>query len=89
VLEDPKVWRDRLEAGDIDRLVRQAGKHLPASAASKKSMLKRFCETGHQPENSHWDWYSQRGHVIFSQGSRHMTLTSHPPLLNRNRKTPA
>ena len=37
-----KAWRDRLEAGDIDRLVRQAGKHLPASAASKKSMLKQL-----------------------------------------------
>jgi hypothetical protein len=36
----PKAWRDWLEAGNIDRLVRQAGKHLPASATSKDSMLK-------------------------------------------------
>ena len=35
----PKAWRDWLEAGDIDRLLRQAGKHLPASAQSKKLML--------------------------------------------------
>jgi hypothetical protein len=38
----PKAWRDRLEAGDIDRLVGQAGKHLPASAQSKKAMLKQL-----------------------------------------------
>jgi hypothetical protein len=38
----PKAWRDWLEAGNIDRLVRQAGKHLPASATSKKSMLKEL-----------------------------------------------
>ena len=35
----PKAWRDWLEAGDIDRLLHQAGKHLPASAQSKKLML--------------------------------------------------
>jgi hypothetical protein len=39
----PKAWRDRLEAGDIDRLLRQAGKQLPASAPGKKSMLKQLC----------------------------------------------
>ena len=38
----PKAWRDRLEAGDIGRLVRQVGKQLPASAPSKKSMLKQW-----------------------------------------------
>jgi hypothetical protein len=32
-----------LEAGDIDQLVRQAGKHLPASAQSKKAVLKQLC----------------------------------------------
>ena len=46
----PKAWRDRLEAGDIDRLFRQAGKHLPTSAQSKRAVLKhpstryRICE---------------------------------------------
>jgi hypothetical protein len=39
----PKAWRDLLEAGDISRLIRKAGKHLPASAQSKKSMLKQLC----------------------------------------------
>lgn len=38
----PKAWRDWLEAGNIDRLVRQAGKRLPASATSKDSMLKEL-----------------------------------------------
>jgi len=38
----PKGWRDRLEAGDIDRLVRQAGQHLPTSALSKKAMLQQL-----------------------------------------------
>jgi hypothetical protein len=35
----PKPWRDWLEAGDITRLLRKAGKNLPSSAPSKKSML--------------------------------------------------
>ena len=39
----PKAWRDWLEAGDIRRLLRQVGKQLPASAPSKKSMLKQLC----------------------------------------------
>ena len=38
----PQAWRDRLEAGDSGRLVRQAGKHLPAPAQSKKSRLKQL-----------------------------------------------
>ena len=38
----PKAWRDRLEAGDIDRLVRQAGQRLPPRAPSKKAMLKQL-----------------------------------------------
>jgi len=38
----PKAWRNLLEAGDIARLVRKAGKQLPSSAKSKKSMLKQL-----------------------------------------------
>jgi hypothetical protein len=38
----PKAWRDWLEAGDLRRLLRQVGKQLPASAQSKKSMLKEL-----------------------------------------------
>jgi hypothetical protein len=36
----PKAWRDLLEDGDITRLLRKAGKQLPAAAASKKSLHK-------------------------------------------------
>jgi hypothetical protein len=38
----PKAWRDWLEAGDIRRLLRQAGKRLPASAPTRKSLLKQL-----------------------------------------------
>ena len=38
----PKAWRDRLEAGDIDRLLRKVGQQLPASARSKKAMRKQL-----------------------------------------------
>lgn len=36
----PQAWRDRLEAGDIARLLHQAGKSLPASAQSRKALVK-------------------------------------------------
>ena len=38
----PKAWRDLLEAGQIGCLVRKTGKHLPASAKSRKLMLKEL-----------------------------------------------
>jgi hypothetical protein len=38
----PKLWRDLLEAGDIHRLVSQAGKELPASGKSKKVLTKQL-----------------------------------------------
>lgn len=38
----PKSWRNLLEAGDIALLVRKAGQRLPASAKSKKSLLKEL-----------------------------------------------
>ncbi len=38
----PKAWRDLLEDGKIDRLVRQAGKQLPTCAKSKKSALNQL-----------------------------------------------
>jgi hypothetical protein len=40
--ESPKAWRDVLEAGDIQRLVSQAGKHLPSSAKARKSLRKEL-----------------------------------------------
>ena len=38
----PKAWRACLEAGDIQRLVRQAGRHLPASSKNRKAMIKQL-----------------------------------------------
>ena len=38
----PKAWRDLLEAGNIARLVSKAGQDLPASAKSKKSLVKQL-----------------------------------------------
>ncbi len=38
----PKAWRDLLEAGDISRLVRKAGRQLPGSAKGKKALLKQL-----------------------------------------------
>lgn len=40
--EAPKAWRDLLEAGDIQRLLRKAGKQLPASGKSKKALCKEL-----------------------------------------------
>ena len=37
-----QTWRDLLQAGDIPLLLRKAGKHLPRSAQSKKSLLKEL-----------------------------------------------
>ncbi len=58
----PKTWRDCLQAGDITRLLRQAGKKLPSSAPSKKSMLTRlgYCEN---LERQIGDWHSS-GRVV-------------------------
>jgi hypothetical protein len=38
----PKAWRDLLEAGDINRLVRQAGRQLPASSQSTHALIKQL-----------------------------------------------
>jgi hypothetical protein len=38
----PKPWRDLLKAGEIARLVRTVGKQLPASAQSRKLVLKEL-----------------------------------------------
>ena len=40
--EAPQTWRDSLEAGDISRLIKQAGKRWPSSAKSKKSLRKEL-----------------------------------------------
>jgi hypothetical protein len=38
----PKAWRNLLEAGDIERLVRKAGNQLPRAIKSKKTVLKEL-----------------------------------------------
>jgi hypothetical protein len=38
----PRAWRNLLEAGHISRLLHQAGKTLPASGSSKKSLLQQL-----------------------------------------------
>ena len=62
----PKAWRDLLEAGDISRLVRQAGKHLPASAKSKKSLLKQL---GYFERNAQQMRYAEYREMKFFVGS--------------------
>lgn len=62
----PKAWRDLLEAGDISRLVRKAGGQLPASAKSKKAMLKQL----RYFEKNAWQMrYAQFRHQKFFVGS--------------------
>ncbi len=62
----PKAWRDLLEAGDIARLVRKAGKNLPASATSKKAMLKQL---GYFEKNAPQMCYAQYREKKFFVGS--------------------
>ena len=38
----PKAWPDWLEAGDINRLVRRAGRQLPASSKNRQAMIKQL-----------------------------------------------
>ena len=62
----PKAWRDWLEAGDIDRLLRQAGKHLPASAQGKKSMLKQLCYFEKNAPQMRYAEYRQKNFFVGS-----------------------
>ena len=62
----PKSWRDLLEAGDLGRLVHKAGQHLPASAKSKKSMLK---ELGYFEKNALQMRYAEYRERKFFVGS--------------------
>jgi hypothetical protein len=64
--EAPKAWRNLLEAGDIDRLVRKAGTRLPVSAKSKKSMLK---ELGYFQNNAPQMRYAEYRQKEFFVGS--------------------
>lgn len=59
----PKAWRDLLEAGDIPRLVRKAGRQLPVSAKSKKALLKQLCYF--EKNASHMRYAEFRDHKFF------------------------
>lgn len=62
----PKAWRDWLEAGDIRRLIRKAGKQLPPSAQAKKALLK---ELGYFEGNAAHMRYAQFRSKNFFVGS--------------------
>ena len=64
--EAPPAWRDLLEAGDIRRLVNKAGKKLPSSAKSKKSLRK---ELGYFENNAPHMCYAEYRKKKFFVGS--------------------
>ena len=67
--EAPKAWRDLLEAGDIQRLLRKTGKQLPASAKSKKLLRK---ELGYFEGNAaHMRYAHFQGQEILCRLGRH------------------
>jgi len=53
----PKAWRDLLEAGAIDHLVRKAGKQLPSSRRSKKALLKQLGYFENNAAHMHYAHY--------------------------------
>lgn len=64
--QTPQAWRDLLEAGDIGRLVRHAGKRLPGSAKSRKSLRK---ELGYFEKNAPCMRYAEYRKKKFFVGS--------------------
>lgn len=64
--EAPQSWRDLLEAGEIGRLVHQAGKRLPSSAKSKKSLAN---ELGYFENNAPHMCYAEYRKRKFFVGS--------------------
>jgi hypothetical protein len=64
--ETPQAWRALLEAGDIGKLVRHAGKRLPSSAKSRKSLRK---ELGYFEKNAPCMHYAEYRKKKFFVGS--------------------
>ncbi len=64
--EAPQAWRDLLEAGDLSRLVKQAGKRWPSSAKSQKSLRK---ELGYFENNARYMHYAEYRRMKFFVGS--------------------
>lgn len=62
----PKLWRNLLEAGDISRLVRKAGKQLPASAKSRKALRKELRYFENNAEQMRYADYRKRKFFVGS-----------------------
>lgn len=62
----PKAWRDRLEAGNIAGLLRQAGKQLPASAASRKSLHQQLGYFENNAPQMHYAEYRKKNFFVGS-----------------------
>jgi hypothetical protein len=62
----PKAWRDLLEAGSISQLVHQAGKTLPASGQSRKSLLKQLGYFEHNARQMRYAEYRDKKFFVGS-----------------------
>ncbi len=62
----PKAWRDLLEAGDISRLVGQAGKQLPAAAKSKQTLLQQLGYFENNAPQMHYAEYRDKKFFVGS-----------------------
>jgi hypothetical protein len=64
--EAPQAWRDLLEAGDIQRLVSQAGKQLPSSAKAKQSLRKELGYFQNNAPHMRYAEYRKNGFFVGS-----------------------
>jgi hypothetical protein len=64
--ESPKAWRHWLEAGDLSRLMKQAGKRLPSSAKSKKAFCKELGYFEHNAPYMHYAEYRKKQFFVGS-----------------------
>jgi hypothetical protein len=62
----PKAWRELLEAGNISRLVHQAGKSLPASGQSKKALFKQLGYFEHNARQMRYAEYRAQQYFVGS-----------------------
>lgn len=62
----PKRWRDLLEAGDVHRLVRKAGKRLPASTKSRKALIKQLHYFENNAEQMRYAEYREKKFFVGS-----------------------
>ena len=62
----PPAWRRCLEAGDIHRLLRQAGHQLPVSPLSKKAMMKHLGYFENNAPQMHYAHYREQKFFVGS-----------------------